>query len=505
MAVTTPPRSKSTTSTNAKHKVGRRSLAEFVRFCDRIGIEVEQFQRVMLKDYFAGVAELVIIIPKKNGKTTLMAALALYHLVSTDNADVAVVASTGKQAMKLFDTARTIVYGAPWLDAQVKVLRGYREIRRLEDPDNPKRFRGFISVYAADADTADGWGGTLALVDELHRQKSSDLYGVLRDGLGPREGQLVCISTAGDTEDSPLGDLRAKAYGMPGMKQNGVHKHVRSKAFAMHEWGMNPKADRDDLGLVKEANPASWITLEELDRRKSSPSMTPEQWARFACGVWGLGAEKAFDPDRWASLAKPALEIEEGRQVTLGFDGARRRDTTALVACDIETGHLVVVGTWERPVDADSEWEVPESEVEQTVDYAFAQWDVWRLYGDPPWWESALDHWAGKYGADKVVRWWTNRIKSMAIACRAFQNDQVPERMSHSNDLTLNTHIANAVRNETKMMDNGEPLWFISKDSRASPRKIDAAMAAILAWQARLDALQKGALEEPTYAAASWQ
>jgi phage terminase large subunit-like protein len=55
-------------------------------------------------------------------------------------------------------------------------------------------------VLAADVDTADGVIPTLALVDEMHRHKSAGLYGVFRDGLGARDGQMLTISTAGDNE-----------------------------------------------------------------------------------------------------------------------------------------------------------------------------------------------------------------------------------------------------------------------------------------------------------------
>ena len=59
-------------------------------------------------------------------------------------------------------------------------------------------------MLAADADTADGVIPTLAIVDELHRHPSGALYGVFRDGL-LGDGQMVTISTAGATLDSPLG------------------------------------------------------------------------------------------------------------------------------------------------------------------------------------------------------------------------------------------------------------------------------------------------------------
>jgi hypothetical protein len=54
------------------------------------------------------------------------------------------------------------------------------------------------------------------------------------------------------------------------------------------------------------------MTTKLLRERRDSPSMTPWQWARFACGVWGLGGEPAFDPDLWGALADSAREIEPG-------------------------------------------------------------------------------------------------------------------------------------------------------------------------------------------------
>jgi len=486
-------------------------MARFAQFCSTLTLtngkpmKLEAFQRKMLRDYFAGVRELVICIPKKNGKTTLLAALALYHLTTTDDADCVVCANSALQAMKLFDEARGFVQRSDDLGKRLRVLRGYREIRRKnpEDPDNPKLFTGTIKVLAADADTADGWGGTLALVDELHRQKDGALYGVLLDGLGPRAGQLITISTAGDTEDSPLGRLRARAYALDGLARKGAYRYVTNGAFSMHEWALEPTDDRDDLKLVKTTNPAPWMTPTLLRERHDSPSMTPAQWARFACGVWGLGGEPAFDKDVWEVLAEPG-QPEADRKITLGFDGARRRDGTGLVGCDLETGHLFVLGYWQKPADADDEWEVPEGEVDQVVDHAFHAWKVVKFHGDPPFWESALDRWAGHYGEQRVTRWWTNRIKATAIALRAFRNDMVVGRMSHDGDEKLAEHIRNSVRQETKMREDDEPLWVIRKDSRGSPRKIDLAMAAMLAWRARGDAIGKGALDEPEYASAQW-
>jgi phage terminase large subunit-like protein len=487
-------------------------IDEFAEFCGTLTLtngkrmRLEPFQRRMLGDYFAGVRELVCVIPKKNGKTTLLSALALFHLTTTDDADCVIVANSAKQAMKLFDEAKGFVQRSPELLAKLRVLRGYKEIRKKDpdQPDNPKEFRGVVAVLAADADTADGWGGTLALVDELHRQPNLELYGVLHDGLSPRAGQMITISTAGETEDSPLGELRQRGYAIEGVKRDGAYRYVTNGAFSLHEWALEPDQDREDLKLVKTANPAPWQTIPLLRERRESPSMTDGRWARFACGVWGLGGDAAFDRQAWDELALPEQQIARDRKVTLGFDGARRQDTTALVVCDIETGHLQVAGYWPRPFDADEEWEIPEADVREAMTHAFGYWDVWKLYADPPYWDYTVDFWSGEFGTDRVNKFWTNVKKMTGLALKAFKEDMVSERMSHDGDPRLAEHIGNAIRIDTNMMVDDEPLWYIQKDSRKSPRKIDLAMAAMLAWKARGDAIEHGVLNEPVHARASW-
>lgn len=465
-------------------------------------MEIEEFQRQMLTDLFAGVRETVILIPKKNGKSTILGALALYHLISTPDAECVIAAASRDQAQIMLRQAQGFVRRSPSLQMRLKVKQ--REIVHL-------RHGGRIRVLASDKDTADGVIPTLALVDELHRHKSPDLYGVFLDGLGPRDGQIVTISTAGASHDSPLGHLRANAYALPGMVRDKAYRYVRSDGFAMHEWALEPDDDRTSIETVKLANPASWQTTEALRERYDSPSMTEAQWARFACGVWGIGAAPAWEGESFEALAG---EIPDGlarrpppttgRMIGLGFDGARRRDGTGLVGVDIETGDLFVLGYWQKPAGADDEWEVPEHEVDEVVDYAFETWDVFRLNGDPPYWESALDRWAGKYGTKRVVRWWTNRMKAMALALRAFTNDMQPGRMAYDGDAKLTEHIRNAERQDTRMIEDGEPLWLIRKDSRDSPRKIDLAMAAVLAWEARRDAIRLGVLDDGDHEAFQW-
>jgi len=308
-------------------------LAAFGKFCRSLVLEngrrmrVEAHERILLGGYFAGVLETVAILPKKNGKTTLLAALALFHLRSRPAANVVIAASSRDQATILFRQAQGLVKRSG-LEDLFKVQAGYRRVVGQGGAS------GTIRVLAGDVDTGDGELPDLALVDELHRHRNGDLYGVLRDGIDARDGRMVTISTAGATMASALGTLRTKAHELPGFTRDEATKynHVRSEdgAFEMHEWCLSDTDDPEDLALVKLANPASWQTVEKLSRRRESPSMTPWRWLRFACGVWTEGEEPWIEPARWDSLADPELEIEEGATVWLDVDVAQRREAAQI-------------------------------------------------------------------------------------------------------------------------------------------------------------------------------
>jgi hypothetical protein len=205
------------------------------------------------------------------------------------------------------------------------VRQGYREIR-LHGPEGPRQKTAGagasgsrIRVLAADADTADGVIPTLALVDELHRHRSSDLYDILRYGLTPRHGQMITISTAGTRLDSPLGRLRETALELPGIKRRGVHLVAANegRSFVLHESALRPEDDYTDMRLVKRANPAPWHTVESLREEFESPSNTPGQWMRYVCDIWTEGGEPAIEAALWDSLAGDVGHVEGGEDVTM--------------------------------------------------------------------------------------------------------------------------------------------------------------------------------------------
>lgn len=324
----------------------RYTLADFAKFCATLKLEngkpfkLLPYERKVLSEHFRGCRETVVIIPKKNGKTTMMGALAIFHLLVVPNAEIVIGAASRDQASILFRQAAGLVQRSR-LSGDLNVQPGYREIKRWSL--DRRAITGRIRVLAADSSTADGIIPTLALVDELHRHKSADLYGVFRDGLGPRNGQLITISTAGATLESPLGALREKAHLLPSFKRKGVYNHALSpdKSFCLHEWCLSHEDDPQDLTLVKQVNPAPWHTVKKLRERRDSPSTTPSQWARFACGIWVDQDDPWVTADEWSACDEPIPSLD-GLECYGGLDLAATTDTTAFTLVFEIDGRVVV-------------------------------------------------------------------------------------------------------------------------------------------------------------------
>ena len=114
---------------------------------------LEDFQRSMLTEHFEGVRELLILMPKKLGKSSLLAGRGLYELCTVAFAEIAIVAASRDQAGLILKQARGYIHRSDALRRRLAVVQ--REIRHAH-------LGGTMKVLAADSDTLDGWLGTLA-------------------------------------------------------------------------------------------------------------------------------------------------------------------------------------------------------------------------------------------------------------------------------------------------------------------------------------------------------
>lgn len=236
---------------------------------------------------------------------------------------------------------------------------------------------------------------------------------------------------------------------------------------------------------------ADWRDIDSIVEMWRDPTTDRRFFERVWCNRPVQSTRKAFDLKRYRELKK-AITVPSGSLITVGFDGAQFHDATAIVCTDIKTGHQWLAGIWECPYGQDN-WQVPAQEVDEVMDGLFETYNVWRMYGDPPYWQSWFATWEGRYGQERVFEWWTNRRRQMAAALENYETAIVDGALSHDGNEDLIRHVGNAHRhNLPQRGDEAKPLWLIRKDQSESPHKIDAAMAAVLSWEARTDAISLG-------------
>ena len=401
-------------------------------------------------------------LPRKNGKSQLGAALALYHLIA-DTADSApeVYSAAGDraQARLVFTEAARMVKASPDLSEACTVYRN--EIRCNLNG-------GRYTAVSADAGLQQGLNPSFVVMDEYHVHKNSELYEALTLGSASRNQPLtLTISTAGFDLDSPLGRL----YEHGRRVRSG---EVDDQTFGMTWYGPPDDAEFDtsDEKLWAECNPA-FHEFQNVEEFRSAFIQTPESaFIRYRLNGWTTSESAWLPAGAWANW-ETDRRLQDGEKVILGFDGAWRGDSTALVACSLDDGHHIeVLGHWEAPI-GDPHWRTPVDEVKRTIRDACQRFQVRELAADPYRFEQSLIELAEE--GLPVIEYPTNSVARMVPATTGFYESVVEQEISHDGNQALSRHLANAVLKEDARGGR------ITKENRSSKRRIDLAVAAVIA------------------------
>ena len=356
---------------------------------------------------------------------------------------------------------------------------------------------GRLEPVTAAAGSREGQRVTFAGLDQTESWHTTNggvrLAGVIQRNAAKMGGWSLELQNAPELGDGSVADRTAKA----------AEKRSPGVLFDTREPPGHENIDMTDPAQLRPAlefaygDSVQWVPIDRIVEEILDPATDPSDAKRYYLNVAAPSSDWAFDRIKFRELGTGVIP-PDGSLIVAGFDGSRHDDATAIVACDITTGHMWTVGCWERPDNAGDDYEHPEPEVDAAVAEMFDRYQVWRMYCDPPYWETTIAQWSGKYtGSDKrpaVLNWWTNRWRPIGTACQAFataiRSGEVFHHMDGDDDV-LTLHVCNAIKYKINARDdNGRPLWTIKKP--APGRKIDAAMAAILAWEARRDALAAG-------------
>lgn len=242
-----------------------------------------------------------------------------------------------------------------------------------------------------------------------------------------------------------------------------------------------------------------WVSLDRILAEFWDPDTDPQDARRFYLNQITHASDAWVSQPEWAALAQPDKVVSPTDAVVLGFDGSRKRshattDATALVGCRVSDGHLFVIDVWEEPQGAAGrDWQVPVAEVDARVRETVRSHNVVGFYADPALWEAYVAGWEAAFTRKLQVRktrehpieWWMGG-RAATEAVEQLHSAILNGDLSHDGSSVLMRHVLNARRRP------GRHGVSIAKDHPDSPRKIDAAMAAVLAWQCRLDAQAKG-------------
>jgi len=221
---------------------------------------------------------------------------------------------------------------------------------------------------------------------------------------------------------------------------------------------------------------------------------------RFFLNELVVGESVFVDPTRW-DLAAREDQLRPGDAVALGFDGSKYQDATALVASRLSDGRLFTVRVWEKPAAA-LEWRVPTTEVDAALRDVFAAYTVALMYADPYRWQDYLDAWAAEWPGI-VVEFPTNVEQRMDKAIERFTTAFTGAELTHDGSEVLSRHCKNAVlvkgsRKKPRPGDDVElATHYLKMAKRGDGMLIDAAVAAVLAYHARGQAIEDGALTQP--------
>ncbi len=270
----------------------------------------------------------LLMLPRKNGKTELAAAIALYCLLFDGEIGGEIYCCAGdlEQASKVFDAMVAMVEHDPELEAQVEVIRSLKRIVH-------RASGSFARAISAEAYNKHGFNASVVIYDELHVAPNRELWDVMATSQGAR-GQplMIAISTAGYDRHSILWELYAHA-------QKVQAQPDLDPTFLPLLFEAPIGADWTDERVWKQANPAlgDFRSLEEMRVMAARAKEIPAQemtFRRLYLNQWTESAERWIALTAWDACRDPAVTPAalRGRRCYVGMDLSSTKDLTALVA-----------------------------------------------------------------------------------------------------------------------------------------------------------------------------
>ena len=245
-------------------------------------------------------------------------------------------------------------------------------------------------------------------------------------------------------------------------------------------------------GLEIARGDSIWLPLDDIIKSVLSTKNTITESRRKFLNQINASEDSWVSPQEWDRIAMtdPVFKLQPKTKITLGFDGSKSNDWSALVACRVDDGMLFLLNVW-NPEKFGGE--VPREDVDTAVHAAFAKYDVVAFRADVKEFEAYVDQWGRTYKKRLKVNASPNspvafdmrgQTKRFAFDCERLEDAIVEREVTHDGNPVLRQHVLNARRHPTTY-----DAISIRKVTKDSSKKIDAAVCAVLAFGARQDYL----------------
>jgi phage terminase large subunit-like protein len=357
--------------------------------------------------------------------------------------------------------------------------------------------RGEITPSTASSAAKDGGKETFAVFDETHLYVLPELrrmHSTVRRNLRKRkEAEPWCLETSTMYEPGQDSVAEATHTYFKAIKEGRIRDADAAGLLFDHRQAKDGTdlADRDALlaGLKEAYGPAAaWMDLDGIIAEIWDPQSAPSDSRRYWLNQPVAAEDALLDPGKWA-LCASELRLQDGDEITLGFDGGKSDDATALIAMRISDRLVQPLGIWERPEGPLGKgWEVDRKQVSDLVAHAFGLYQVRAFFADVKLWESYIDEWGDTYRDELLVK--ASPKSAIGYDMRGHQQELTKatealvqaiedRKILHTDHKMLNRHVGNARRRPNK--------WGVSfgKESRESPKKVDGFAGVQLADMAR--------------------
>jgi len=351
---------------------------------------------------------------------------------------------------------------------------------------------GVIEAVTSSPDSLEGGRATLTLRNETQYWRKSnaghDMAEVIDGNLAKsRDGAARALSlcNAHVPGEDTIGEREWDAY------QAIDQGRTRARDVLYVAVEAPPDTRLDDAeslkrGLRAARGDADWLDVDRLAHEIWDPRTTPSEARRKYLNQIVAAEDSWVAPQQWDRLADPTLVLADGDMVTLGFDGSKSDDHSALIATRVEDGAWFTLGVWDPERYGG---EAPRDLIDAAVRQAFERFDVVAFFSDLHPWESYVDAWADAFGRDLCVKAspqhpiaWDMRARNKEFTLNGAERvlDEIVEGVfRHDGDPRVREHVHNARRRPN--------AWGLSfgKEHRESRRKVDALAAGTLSRMAR--------------------